>query len=108
MRQLRVRDAEALRDQKAAGSNPATSTLFTICIAKCRWFFLFIHKILTISTCHAPFFFAEAAFLTTSSHCIVERLIAAVLAEVGDVFHTESPPDIINLCVSNVNNSIAL
>ena len=26
MRQLRVRDAEALRDQKAAGSNPATST----------------------------------------------------------------------------------
>ena len=107
MHQLRVRDAEALRDQKAAGSNPATSTLFTICIAKCRWFFLFIHKILTISTCNAPFFFAEAAFLTTSSHCIVERLIAAVLAEVGDVFHTESPPDIINLCVSNVNNSIA-
>ena len=26
MHQLRVRDAEALRDQKAAGSNPATST----------------------------------------------------------------------------------
>lgn len=108
MHQLRVRDAEALRDQKAAGSNPATSTLFTICIAKCRWFFLFIHKILTISTCHAPFFFAEAAFLTTSSHCIVEWLIAAVLTEVGDVFHTENPPDVINLCVSNVNNSIAL
>lgn len=29
---------------------------------------------------------------------LLERLIAAVLAEVGDVFHTESPPDIIN-CV---------
>ena len=26
MHQLRVRDAEALRDQKVAGSNPATST----------------------------------------------------------------------------------
>ena len=97
----------ALRDQKAAGSNPATSILFTICIAKCRWFFLFIHKILTISTCHAPFFCTEAAFLTTSSHGIVEQLIAAVLAEVGDVFHTENPLDIINLCVSNANNSIA-
>jgi hypothetical protein len=53
---------------------------------------------LTISTCNAPFFCTEAAFLTTSSHRIVERLIAAVLTEVGDVFHTESPPDIIN-CV---------